>query len=59
VGRYGLPDRSRFEALRHELEILEAARDASDRCEHCAAAIVTDTECPRCRIRYRDGKPVR
>ena len=57
VGRWTLHDRSEFEALAHEMRILVTANDAALRCEHCAAAIVTNTECPFCRIRYRDGEP--
>lgn len=61
VGRVGsrvLHDRAEFDNLLHDLEILEIANSASFRCEHCAAAIVTDTQCPICRIHYVNGKPV-
>lgn len=56
VGRRFLRDRERFEMLRHDLEILRIAAEASVRCEHCAAAIVTDSRCPRCKTRYRAGR---
>lgn len=55
LGRWALHDRGEFDDLVHEMRILELANAAAQRCEHCAAAIVTDTECPFCRIRYRDG----
>ena len=61
VGRIGarvLDQRGDFDDLVHDLEILKLANHAAARCEHCAAAIVTDTECPFCRIRYLDGRPV-
>ena len=61
VGRYGrhlLRDRVAFDALVHDMELLALANHAAQRCEHCAAAIVTDTQCPRCRIRFEAGRPV-
>lgn len=57
-GAYRLADREQFERLLHEMRILEIAIEAAARCEDCAAAIVTDSQCPVCRIDYRDGKPV-
>lgn len=56
VGRWVLDDREDFENLVHDLEILAVANEATH-CEHCAVAIMTDTECPVCRIRYLEGKP--
>lgn len=40
------------------LGILEASIVTLPRCEMCACAMVYDDECPDCRIRYRDGRPV-
>jgi len=58
VGRWTLRDREEFDALVQDLRILRKANDAAERCEHCAAAIVTNTECPFCRIRYSGGERV-
>lgn len=38
--------------------ILSKSIETLPRCEMCACAIVYDEECPDCRIRYRDGRPV-
>jgi len=51
-------ERDDYDALVHDLKILAIANEAAERCEKCAAAIVTDTQCPICRIRYQDGKPI-
>ncbi len=58
VGSIVLHDRGSFDDLVHDLEILAIANEAAGRCEPCAAAIVTDTECPVCRVRYKEGKAV-
>jgi len=52
-----LYEREDYDALVQDLQILAAANEAAEHCEQCAAAIVTDTQCPVCRIRYKDGKP--
>jgi hypothetical protein len=52
-------ERADYDALVHDLQILAIANKAAEHCEQCAAAIVTDTQCPVCRIRYQDGKPMR
>ena len=57
VGPYTLYEREDYDALVQDLQILAAANEAAEHCEQCAAAIVTDTQCPVCRIRYKDGKP--
>ena len=57
-GRYVLDDRTDFDALIHDMRILALANEAAERCEHCAAAIVTGTTCPVCRVEYRDGTPL-
>ncbi len=58
VGNRAFRDRAEFEQLLQDLEILQIASEAADRCEYCAAAIVTDTECPYCRIEYKGGAAV-
>lgn len=56
VGRRGIEGEDAYRDLRREIEILRLAAAAESRCEHCAAAIVTDTECPVCRVSYRNGR---
>jgi hypothetical protein len=58
VGNVALDDREAFDQVLHDLAIVVRADQAASRCRHCAAAMVTDTECPICRIAYRDGVPV-
>lgn len=58
IGNVAIADRKRFEVADRELQRLLAAIETSRRCEHCAAALFYDTQCPVCRIRYKDGKPV-
>ena len=59
IGAVAISDRADFDRTVHAIAIVELANDVAKRCEYCAAAIVTDTECPLCRITYKDGKPVR
>lgn len=56
VGPYAIADRAAYDRAVHQVGILEVANAAAERCRYCAAAIVTDTQCPVCRIRYKDGK---
>jgi len=56
VGRIAVRDRLGYEAAVDALEILALANTAAERCPYCAMAIVTNTECPLCRITYRDGE---
>ena len=58
VGPVALGDRSTFDAVDRALGLVEAANRVAARCEHCAVAMVTDTTCPVCGIRYEDGKEV-
>jgi hypothetical protein len=58
AGTVALRDRVSYEAVVDALEILALANAAAERCEHCAVAIVTDADCPFCRIHYRDGHPL-
>ena len=58
VGHARFRDRRTFDRVDHALDIVEAANRVAARCEHCAAAMVTDTMCPVCGIRYEDGKEV-
>ena len=58
VGRIAIEDNESFDHVSRALAIVAVAQEAAATCEYCAVAIVTDTQCPVCRIRYRDGKPV-
>ena len=58
VGKIAIEDRQAYERVSRAIEILSAASEAAERCEYCAVAMVTDTRCPRCKIAYKDGKPL-
>jgi hypothetical protein len=58
VGSIALRSRREFEEAVQAVGVLRAASATAARCHHCAAAMVTDTQCPFCRIRYRSGKAV-
>jgi len=58
LGRVAAKDRQGYERAVRAIEVLQEANKAAERCEYCAAAIVTDTECPMCRVTYKDGKPL-
>ncbi len=58
VGAIAIEDRQDYDELARSIAVLHAAVAAADRCEHCAVAIVTDTQCPICKISYEDGEPV-
>lgn len=58
IGAVALKDRQEFEEAVGAADILRAANGDAARCDRCAVARITDTECPYCRIRYREGKPI-
>ena len=58
IGNVAIEDREAYEHAVESMRILHEAIRAAGRCEYCAVAIQTDTTCPRCRIRYRNGEPV-
>jgi hypothetical protein len=58
VGNFAIKGRERYQGVAKEIEILELASKTSERCEHCAMAIVTDSRCPFHKITYKDGHPV-
>jgi hypothetical protein len=58
IGNVAISSRQAYEHVVEAIRILQLANAEAQRCEHCAAAIVTDTECPLCRIRYKNGKAV-
>jgi len=55
VGTVAIVDRPAYDRTVHALAIVKTAEEAAPRCKYCAAAIVTDTTCPICKIRYKDG----
>ena len=58
IGNVAVRDRRAFEDAVEAVRILRIAIEAAERCTRCADAIVTDTTCPVCRIRYTGGAPV-
>lgn len=56
VGQVAIPNRKDFDQAVKALQVLIVANEAAHRCEHCAVAIITDTQCPVCKIGYKDGK---
>lgn len=58
VGPFTIRDRAVFEQTVRALGILELADREAKRCQYCAVAMITDTQCPFCKITYRDGKKV-
>ena len=57
----GLPwlDAWRERAIERFADMLLEANDAAVRCEMCAIAIMYDSECPYCKITYKDGEPLK
>jgi hypothetical protein len=58
VGPFAFRSRADYDEAVRALEIVRLAAVASKRCDHCAGAIITDTQCPFCLIRYKGGKAV-
>jgi len=58
VNNLAILGRERYQHVLKAIEILEIANKASERCEHCAMAIVTDSRCPFHKITYKDGNPL-
>ncbi len=58
LGPTAVRDRAAYERAVRAIEILKTAILEAERCERCAVAIVSDTDCPYHRIFYKDGKPV-
>jgi len=55
VGVVAIRDRSAYDRAAAAVTVVRAAAETVTRCEGCAVAMVTDTECWRCRITYRNG----
>ena len=58
IGPFAIRSRADYDQAARALEIVRLAALESKRCDQCAGAILTDGQCPFCRIRYKDGKPV-
>ena len=58
VGNLAIKGRERYQHAAKAIAVLEIANKTSERCEHCAMAIVTDSRCPFHKITYKDGYPV-
>ena len=58
IGEVAIRDRAAFDRAVAALDIFMVANAVAARCPYCAVAVITDTECPICRIAYKDGKPV-
>jgi hypothetical protein len=56
VGPFALRNRRDFDRAVTALEIFVVANEAALRCNSCAGALLTDSECPACNIRYKGGK---
>jgi hypothetical protein len=58
VGTRAFDERAAYERVVQALAIVHRADETAQRCEYCAVAMVSDSECAICRISYRDGEPV-
>jgi hypothetical protein len=56
VGHTGFTDRASYDRTVAALAIVKLANEESKRCQYCAAAIVTDSECPFCKISWKNGR---
>jgi hypothetical protein len=59
IGPFAIKDRHEYDRAAAALDVFLIANREAARCNYCAGAIITDGECPICRIRYKDGKAVR
>lgn len=59
VGNVEIRNRLDFEVASGEYDRLLKARETAVRCEMCAVAIIYDSECPFCKITFKDGVPVK
>jgi hypothetical protein len=56
VGPFVIRNRQDYDRAVSALKIFLVANETAKRCNYCAGAILTNSECPACRIRYKDGK---
>ena len=58
IGPFAIRNRRDFDRAVAALDIFLVANEAARKCNYCAGAILKDSECPVCKIRYKDGKAV-
>lgn len=58
VGPFAIRDRKGFDRAVANLALLVAADREAPRCHHCAMAILFNNDCPKCKITYKNGKPM-
>ena len=51
-------DKESYEQARDDRTTLQLASRTATKCESCAVGLVTDGECERCKVRYKEGKPL-
>lgn len=56
TGNVSFSDPDDYRDAKREFARLEAAIEASSRCETCALVLLVDGKCPYCGITYRDGE---
>ena len=56
VGSVVFRDRRDFDEVTRALDRVRRADAVGPRCEHCAAAMATDTICAVCKLEYRNGE---
>ena len=56
IGSVALKDRQEYDEAVRAADVLREASRIAARCDRCAVALITGTECPY--IVYRDGKPI-
>jgi hypothetical protein len=56
IGSVALRDRKEYDEAVQAADVLREASRIAARCDRCAVALITGTECPY--IVYKDGKPI-
>lgn len=49
-------DKKEYEGAKSAMATITAALDAGKKCEGCAAAMLTDGTCAKCKVSFKDGK---
>jgi hypothetical protein len=58
IGNVVIRDQEAYARAASALRMVQDALVVAKRCERCAVAMVTSSQCPLCRISYKDGKKV-